>query len=86
MFSRIVPLKSQVSWRTMPNDRAQHAARHVADVDAVDRDAPALDLVEAHQQVDQRRLAGAGRADDGDGLAARRVSDRSVHEQDVSSV
>ena len=30
------------------------------------RDPPAVELVEAHQQVDERRLAGAGRADDRD--------------------
>ena len=41
---------------------------------AVDRDPAAVDLVEAHQQVDERRLAGAGRADDGDRLAGRRRS------------
>ncbi len=28
-------------------------------------------IVEAHQQLDDRGLAGAGRADDGDGLAGR---------------
>ena len=39
---------------------------------AVDRDPAAVDLVEAHQQVDERRLAGAGRADDGDRLARLR--------------
>jgi hypothetical protein len=36
---------------------------------AVDRDPPAVDLVEAHQQVDEGRLAGAGRTDDRDRLA-----------------
>ncbi len=48
---------------------AQVVAGHLAGVDAVDGDAPAVDLVEAHQQVDERRLAGAGRADDRDRLA-----------------
>ena len=38
---------------------AQVVAGHLAGVDAVDRDPPAVDLVEAHQQVDERRLAGA---------------------------
>ena len=41
----------------------------VGDVDAVERDPAAVELVEPHEQVDQRGLAGAGRADDRDGLA-----------------
>ena len=48
---------------------AQVVAGQVPGVDAVDRDPPAVDLVEAHQQVDEGRLAGAGRPDDGDRLA-----------------
>ena len=42
--------------------RAQVGAAQVADVVAVDGDAAAVDVVEAHEQVDQRGLAGAGRA------------------------
>ncbi len=45
--------------------RAQLVARHGRHVHAVQRDPPAGDLVEPHQQVDQRGLARAGRADDG---------------------
>ena len=52
-----------------PEGAPQVVAGHVARVDAVDRDPPGVDLVEAHQQVDERRLAGAGRADDGDRVA-----------------
>ena len=44
--------------------------------------APAVEFVEAHDQVDERGLAGAGRADDGDGLAGlgdeRQVGDQRV--------
>ncbi len=39
------------------------------DVLPVDEDAAALEVVEAEQQVDQRRLAGAGAADQPDLLA-----------------
>ena len=74
---------------------AQVVAGHLARVDAVDRDPPAVELVEAHQQVHERRLAGARRADDGDGLAGvgdevevvderhvRQVAERDVLERD----
>ena len=44
-------------------------ARNRRDVLAVERDRPAVQLVEPHDQVDQGRLAGARRADDGDRLA-----------------
>ena len=51
-------------------DHAERApevvAGQVAGVDAVDEDAPGVDLVEAHQEVDEGRLAGAGRTHDGD--------------------
>src|SRR5699024_6802402 len=48
---------------------AQSGPGELADVDAVEGDATSGDLVEAHQQVDQRRLPRAGGADDGDGAA-----------------
>ena len=48
---------------------AQVVTGDVARIHAVDGDRTALDLIEAHEQVDQRGLAGAGRADDGDRLA-----------------
>ena len=70
MFSRIVPLNSQVSWSTIPNVPPQVVAassRGCRSPSTVIR--PAVDLVEAHQQVDERRLAGAGGPDDGDRLA-----------------
>ena len=48
---------------------AQAVLRHLRDVLAVDQDAPALDVVEAQQQVDDRRLARARAADQADLLA-----------------
>jgi hypothetical protein len=42
------------------------AALQVPDVDAIHADGAAVDIVEAHQQVDEGRLAGAGQADDRD--------------------
>ena len=38
---------------------------------AVQENAPGLGRVEAHQQLHERRLARAGRAHEGDGLALR---------------
>src|SRR5699024_8179654 len=48
---------------------AHLAAREHGDVHAVDGDAAAVEVVEPHDEVDQRGLAGSGGADDGDGLA-----------------
>ena len=48
---------------------AQRLLRHAADVDAVDQDAAVLRRMHTLQEVDERRLAGAGRPDDGDRLA-----------------
>ncbi len=47
---------------------AQRVERHVAHVGAVDRHAPALDVVEARDQRRERRLPGAGVADQRDRL------------------
>ncbi|CAM5716648.1 hypothetical protein STENM223S_01189 [Streptomyces tendae] len=49
--------------------RAQGARGQVADVDAADPDGALVDVVEPRQQLGDRRLAGAGRADERDGLA-----------------
>ena len=46
--------------------RAQAFLRDLGDVLAVDEDATPLEVVEAQQQIDQRRLAGAGAADQPD--------------------
>jgi hypothetical protein len=48
---------------------AQAFLGHFGDVLAVDQDAPALQVVQAQQQVDQGRFARAGRADQADFLA-----------------
>ena len=45
---------------------AQIVLLHLADVHPVDADAAAVDVVKARQQVDDRRLARAGRADQGE--------------------
>ena len=47
---------------------------------------PVVDLVEAHQQVDQGRLAGAGRPDDGDRLARLDDQVEVLDERDVGQV
>ena len=48
---------------------AQAVERHGAHVHTVDRHLPGRHVVEARQQVDQRRLARTRRPDDGDGLS-----------------
>ena len=53
-------------------DRGAHAfLRHVANVLPVDADRAVLHVEQAQGQVDQRRLAGAGAADEADLLARR---------------
>ena len=51
-----------------PEVLAQGAAGDLRDVAAVEGDAAAVELVEPHDEVHERRLAGARRPDDGDGL------------------
>ena len=72
MLSRIEPVNSQVSCSTMPKQRRVRC-REVRSraLIVVEEDAPGVDLVEAHEQVDDRRLAGPGGSDDGDRLARR---------------
>ena len=48
---------------------AQGFLRHIVDVDTVDGDPAGFDVIEPQQQVDERRLAGAGPADQADLLA-----------------
>src|SRR5438067_7490292 len=69
MLSRMLAASNQVSWRTIPELAPQLVAGQVADVAAVDADGTAVNVVEAHQQVHDGRLAGARRTHDGDGLA-----------------
>ena len=54
-----------------PEPAAQRVRVELADVDAVDQDPPALRVVEAGDQLRQRRLAGAGLADQRDRLAGQ---------------
>ena len=76
MLAAMVSSNSTVSCVTMPICARSDAQRDVADVDAVDQDRAAGDVVEPRQQVDQRRLAGAAAADDRDHLAG---ADRERH-------
>ena len=63
MLSAIERCSSEVSCVTMPILRRRLSWRDVRDVLAVDQDAAALDVVEAQQQVDERRLARARASD-----------------------
>ncbi|MNI23615.1 hypothetical protein D3C73_772090 [compost metagenome] len=51
---------------------AQPLLRYAFDLLAVNRDGSALRIVEAEQQIDDRAFAGAGMADEGNGLAGAR--------------
>ena len=64
---------------------AQLVERHLADVDAVDQDAPAGDVVEAQQQVDEGRLPRPGRSHDADSFARPHL-ERHILEHVVCSV
>ena len=71
MFSKIVVVEEE---GLLGHDRdlvEEGAAFDVAQIDAVDLDRAAGRVVEAQHQIDQRRLARAGSADDGDDLAGR---------------
>src|SRR5258706_11328165 len=48
---------------------AQRLTRYLPDIDTIDGYAPFIRGVEAKDQIEQRALAGAARADDGNGLA-----------------
>ena len=61
MLSAIERCSSEVSCVTMPILPAQAVLRYAAMSCAVDEDPAALDVVEAQQQIDERRFAGAGR-------------------------
>src|SRR5690606_38606831 len=52
---------------------AQLGERDAVDGYAIEEDLAVLRLVEAHEEVDERGLAGAGVADDGDALAGLRA-------------
>src|SRR5207247_11097224 len=61
-------------------------ARQVARLDAVEQDLASVDVVEAHEQVHDRRLAGPGRADDRHGLAGTHVEREVLNEWLVGPV
>ncbi len=58
--------------------RADVVATQLGDVLTVEQDAPSVELVEAHDEVDQGGLARSGGSDDGDGLPGSTRNDRSV--------
>ena len=65
-----IPEKSCVSWVTKPmRSRRPSRSTRRAGMPVVE-DAAGLRPVEAHEQLHERRLARAGRPDEGDGLAA----------------
>ena len=69
MLSAIVPEKRCDVLQHEAEQPPQLVEIQLADVDAVDQDPSAADVVEPQQQVDERRLARPGRADDADALA-----------------
>ena len=74
MLSRIERCSSEVSCVTTEICARRLSCVTLRDVLAVDQDAAVLEIEEAQQQVDQRRLAGAGAADQPDLLARLHVS------------
>ena len=67
-------------------DRAAQVIQgHRAQVDAIDADGAALRIVEAQQQREHRALAGAGRADQGDGFAGAHVEGEVVQRGGVGT-
>ena len=73
MFSRDGAGEEEALLRHDPELAAQRLLADVAQVDAVDRDRPARRVVEAREQLRDRRLAGAGMADERDRRARRHV-------------
>ena len=65
---------------------AQVPAGHAGNVHAVDGNAPALQFVKPHQQVDQRGLARPGGADDGDFVARPGREGHVLHQNVVVAV
>ncbi len=66
--------------------RAQAFLRDAGDVLAVDQDAAVLEVEEAQQQIDERRFAGAGAADQADLLAGLDVEDEPVDQPALAAV
>ena len=62
-------LNSMFSWNTTAMLLRSDSRVTRADIDAIDGHAALVRHVEAQDQIEQRALAGAARADDGDALA-----------------
>src|SRR5664280_3849591 len=72
----VLPNRAAEEPRVLENHAegaAQVVSGELSDVDAVNADRACVYLVEAHQQVDDRGLAGTGRADDGQDLTRSNV-------------
>src|SRR5450756_1792285 len=76
--SIVAPIGNILTDRTVEQPRvlqnhtehgAQTAPTHRSYVDTVERDLAVLDVIETHEQVDERCLACPGRSNDGDGIA-----------------
>src|SRR5579875_3522999 len=65
------PGEQEALLRHVAQVRAELLDVEAAHVMAIDADAAGIDVVEARQQLDERRLAGAGLADERDGLPGR---------------
>ena len=68
-----------------PIARHRSSCPHLADVDAVDEQAAAGDVVEARDEVDERGLAAAGAADDRGHLAGPAEKEMSFRTGDSAS-
>ena len=73
MFSATVPAKRKPSCGTIPSWRRSDSCVRVTQVAAVDEDRTVGRVVEAREQLGDRRLAGARMADERDGRAGRDV-------------
>ena len=62
-----MPENRNGSCGTKPIAAAEALERDLTDIDAVDEDRAGRRLVQSRQQAEQRRLAGAGGADEGGG-------------------
>ncbi len=65
--------------------RAPFVGRHAGQLDAVDQDPARVRLVELGQEFDERRLAGAVLADDGDDRAGRQFEIYVVQHEPIGS-
>ena len=79
-----MPTKTCCSCVTSATSRAQRLERQVDEPHAADLDAALARRVDAREQAPERRLARAGRPDDGDALAGLEVEVDAV--QDVAVV